>query len=260
LANRSASGIMRRTWKADRMETEEHFLDFKCPFCGENVAYPQSAVGLVRECINCLAEFIVPEPGSETARTIPIPITADRLVLRRFVAEDLEALTALAADEEFFLHTEGSEADRERSVSQWLNRQRQFKLTGRQETLLAMVTRTGDKLIGFVSLGIYDEVQASLEIELHPSFQHQGFALEAVDGALGFCFEALKLHRVTAGCDSRNAAACRLFDRVGMRREGEAIKDSRLPDGSWGNTVTFAVLEEEYCKSEATPPAGGARE
>ena len=242
------------------MADEDNFLDFKCPFCGATASYPQSASGTLRECFNCLQDFIVPEPGCDMARSVPIPITTDRLVLRRFEADDLEALTALAADEGFFLHEEGSDADRERAVARWLEGQRQVKLTSPQMFRLAIVTRAGGKQIGYVGIGLYDEVQAGLEIELHRDFQHQGFALEAIEAVLGFCFEALKLHRVTAACDSQDAAACRLFDRVGMRRESESIKDRRMPDGSWGNTVGFAALEEEYCGTEATPSADGAKE
>ena len=242
------------------METEENFFDTRCPFCGETVAYPQSAAGYVRECINCLEDFIVPEPGTAAARTIPIPITTERLTLRRFTVDDLDALLTLSADEEFFLHVKGSEADRERTVSQWLDHQSKAKLTSPQMFHLAIATRDGGKLIGNIAIGIYEGVQASLEIELHRDFRRQGFALEAVDAMLGFCFETLKLHRVTANCDSSDAAACGLFDRAGMRREGEAIKNCRLPDGSWRNTATFAALEEEYLGTEEAPAADGAKE
>ena len=70
---------------------------------------------------------------------------------------------------------------------------------------------------------------------------------------LTFCFEGLKLHRVTASCGGKNSAACRLLEKAGLRREGESIKDT-LFVGEWGNTVWYALLEEEFAepKSPAT--------
>ena len=71
---------------------------------------------------------------------------------------------------------------------------------------------------------------------------------------LGFCLEGIKLHRVSASCDSRNVAACRLFEKLGLRREGEFLKDNML-HGEWVNTVWYAALGEEYGDAEAKPPA-----
>jgi len=77
-----------------------------------------------------------------------------------------------------------------------------------------------------------------------------------VAALLDFCFNGIKLHRVTASCDSRNVAACRLLEKAGMRREGEFLKD-HFADGEWFNTFSYAVLSEEYRQesSRATPPA-----
>jgi aminoglycoside 6'-N-acetyltransferase len=79
---------------------------------------------------------------------------------------------------------------------------------------------------------------------LNHNFQRKGFASEALEALLGFCFEGIKLHRVSAACDSRNTAACRLFDKIGLRREGEFLKDSLL-HGEWVDTVHYAALAGE---------------
>ncbi|HXT40361.1 MAG TPA: hypothetical protein VN887_10085 [Candidatus Angelobacter sp.] len=49
--------------------TEENFLDFNCPNCGELNSFPLDSVGLVRECPNCVEALIVPEAGSQ----VPAP-------------------------------------------------------------------------------------------------------------------------------------------------------------------------------------------
>jgi aminoglycoside 6'-N-acetyltransferase len=78
-----------------------------------------------------------------------------------------------------------------------------------------------------------------------------------VDAALGFCFEGIRLHRVTASCDSRNVAACGLFEKVGMRREGEFVKN-RFSNGEWTNSIWFAALGEEYREAGVNPPPGSS--
>ena len=110
---------------------------------------------------------------------------------------------------------------------------------------LAIVLTAPRKVVGYLGLNLADESQAILQIFLSRSFQKQGLAIEALDALLGFCFEAIKLHRATASCDSRNQAARKLFQNVGMRQEAEFVKDTPGAEG-WLSTVWYAALEEEY--------------
>ena len=75
---------------------------------------------------------------------------------------------------------------------------------------------------------------------------------EALVALLTFCFDGLKLHRVSTWCDSRNTAACRLLEKAGLRREGEFRKDTWM-DGQWLDSVWFGLLDEEFLKGELTP-------
>jgi aminoglycoside 6'-N-acetyltransferase len=75
-------------------------------------------------------------------------------------------------------------------------------------------------------------------------YQRKGFATEAVTAVLNFCFQAAGLHRVAAFCDSRNSAAGRVFEKCGMRREGEFRQD-RWVNGEWVNTVWHAMLRAD---------------
>ena len=45
-----------------------------------------------------------------------------------------------------------------------------------------------------------------------------------------------------------------LFEKLGLRREGEFLNDNML-HGEWVNTVWYAALAEEYGDAEAKPPA-----
>jgi len=226
------------------MVGEQSFLDFKCPHCGETVSFPETDIGQPRDCPGCLQTLIVPEAGSESGRLLPLPITTARLSLRRFKSSDSEDLLAVMSDESLFLYTNDFPLDEE-TLLRWLESDESVRLTTPGERFfLGIELKEGGNVIGYAWLN-RREWEADLFIRLHRDYQKKALALEAMEGVLGFCFEGIRIHRVTALCDSRNVAACHLFERLGLRREGEFIK-SKWADGQWANTVLYAALEEEW--------------
>ena len=233
------------------MITEENFIDFKCPHCGEPVSFPQASAGFLQACPICYESLLVPADGGGVGLPIPLPIKTPRLILRRLAAHDWKDLLELMADEEFFRYQDGVPLD-EDGVLHWLESDAHVKLTTPEQTFyLAIELQNGGKLIGYLSLTFTDpqRLLVTFNIGLNRSFHRQGFASEAVKALIGFCFEALKLHRVAGWCDSRNVAACRLLERAGLRREGEFVKN-RWVHGEWTNSVWYAVLQEEILAAE----------
>lgn len=237
--------------------TEENFLDFKCPCCDDPVSFPRDCAGLVRECPNCLESLIVPDTGEEAGLKPPLPITTPRLILRRLAASDWKDLLELFSDEELFLYDDGHPMEEE-EILRWLESDSTVKLTTPgQRFYLGIEARDGGKLIGQLSLSFAEpqRLQAQLAICLNRDFRRKGFGLEAVDAVLGFCFEKIHLHRVTALCDTQNSAARGLSEKAGLRREGEFVKD-RFVREKWMSSVWFAALDEEYREAAGTPPEG----
>ena len=236
------------------MITEESFIDFKCPYCSEPVSFPRESAGFAQACPNCTQSLIVPNDGSEVGHQIPLPVATPRLVLRRLAGSDWKDLLELISDEEFFRYQDGVPLD-EDGVLHWLESDAHVKLTTPDQTFYLGIQAQGDgKLIGYISLNFTDHqrLQVTFSIGLNRSFQRKGLALEAVEALLGFCFEGLKLHRVAGWCDSRNTAACSLLEKVGLRREGEFLKN-RSVHGEWTNTLWFAALDEDYLQADPEP-------
>jgi RimJ/RimL family protein N-acetyltransferase len=88
--------------------------------------------------------------------------------------------------------------------------------------------------------------QAELGWVLDPAHAGHGYATEAVHELLRYCFEDLGVRRVVASCFLDNDASRRLMERVGMRRESHAVRESLHRSGRWLDTVTYALLADEW--------------
>jgi RimJ/RimL family protein N-acetyltransferase len=88
--------------------------------------------------------------------------------------------------------------------------------------------------------------QAELGWVLAPTYTGHGYATEAVRELLRYCFQDLGVRRVTGNCFLDNDTSWRLMERVGMRRELHAVRESLHRSGRWLDTVGYAMLEEEW--------------
>ncbi len=239
--------------RTNAMTTEESFIDFKCPYCGEPVSFPQANAKSLQACPSCMEALIVPETTSEVGRKIPIPITTARLVLRRLCANDWRGLVELDSEDlSIPLRRRGNEDD-EQAIIQWLEHDNSVKLTTPDESFyLGIEVQDGNKLIGLAQLAFSDaRLQAAINIQVSPRHRRNGVATETGLALLELCFKHLALHRVTAWCESQDIAARGLCQKVGLRCEGEFLKDRQGIDG-WLDTTYYAVLGEEYrCTGDA---------
>jgi len=120
-----------------------------------------------------------------------------------------------------------------------------------------VIERDGD-VIGDLMLAVSDAwaqaevverargVQAELGWALHPDHAGQGYATEAVRELIRVCFEDLGLRRVTATCFADNEPSWRLMERVGMRREQHAVRESLHRSGDWLDGLGYALLADEW--------------
>ncbi len=90
------------------------------------------------------------------------------------------------------------------------------------------------------------DAQAELGWVLDPGSTGHGYATEAVRELLRHCFQDLGVRRVIANCFLADDTSWRLMERVGMRRELHAVRDSRHRSGRWLDTVGYAILGEEW--------------
>lgn len=60
---------------------------------------------------------------------------------------------------------------------------------------------------------------------------------------------------MTAACFAANEASWRLMERVGMRRETHAVRESLHRSGQWLDGLGYANLAEEYHHATSWVPS-----
>jgi RimJ/RimL family protein N-acetyltransferase len=217
------------------MITEQNFIDCRCPHCDAAVSFPQDQAGMVQACPACLDDLIPPEKEGDPARSVPVPITSPRLVLRRLAGGDWKGLM------------ECLETEDEDRILDWLQRDPHVRLTTANQTFyLALELRDGGRLIGYFGLRLSDSRQATITYCLHPEIKQADLMAEALDALLGFCFKGIKLHRVTLRLMSTDELGIKMCEEAGLRREAEFLKDTHDPERGWLTSVSYAILEEEF--------------
>ncbi len=83
------------------------------------------------------------------------------------------------------------------------------------------------------------------------AFWRQGHNTEAKLLLLTRAFEELGCVRVVWQTDVRNERSQAAIARLGAVREGVLRKHRRRPDGSWRDTVTYAMLDDEWPAARA---------
>ena len=116
---------------------------------------------------------------------------------------------------------------------------------------LALVVAESGDLVG--DCGIHfppgEERQVELGITLSPRHQGCGLATEAVATVVRYVFDSLGKHRIWAVTDADNAAAARLFRRLGFRQEAHFVEHVRFK-GGWGSECVFALLRREWAERD----------
>jgi [ribosomal protein S5]-alanine N-acetyltransferase len=218
---------------------EADFIECACPFCGQQLSFPVTHVSTAQTCIRCMEVVIVPDGGADTAKKLPLPLTTSRLQLRRFRSDDWKDVREIWYDAD-------DPAAEEESIH-FLGREAKSKLSEGDYLGLAMEVTSSSKVVGYVSIKYTDDArqQGYIWVQVNPAFRGQGYATEAVSAILAFGFETLRLHRITASFYSQETRYGRLLERVGMRREGEAVED-HFADGKWESTTYYAILASEF--------------
>jgi RimJ/RimL family protein N-acetyltransferase/predicted lactoylglutathione lyase len=173
-----------------------------------------------------------------------LPVSTERLVVRRFAPGDAAAFAAYRSDPEVARYQSWdppvSAGDATRHVAAFAAADEgepgwfQYAVELRAEAVLA----------GDVAVCRHENrMQAELGFTMARAHQGRGYATEAVRCVLDRLFDA-GIRRVSAECDARNTASARLLERLGFRREGCRRRHTWLK-GEWTDDLLFGLLAED---------------
>ncbi|HET9124354.1 MAG TPA: GNAT family N-acetyltransferase [Solirubrobacteraceae bacterium] len=192
-------------------------------------------------------------------------LRTDRLLLRRWRAEDREPFAALNADPEVMRHFP---APLDRAHSDALAARAEAQITERGWGLWAVeVAEAGGgapsaPFAGFIGLGIPSfEAHFTPVVEvgwrLARRFWGRGYATEGARAALAFAFDTLRLAEVVSFTAVGNERSRRVMERLGMTRDPEEDFDHPwLPGSTIERHVLYRLGAERYARSAARRGAG----
>jgi len=181
-----------------------------------------------------------------SSTNLPV-LSGRRVTLRRPREEDFQARLGLGADSEIFRMYGGNRSDlhpmTEEAAKRWVRRLLDHEYAWVIET---------STLIGEIRLDRVDlrDRRASLAIGIEDSSQlGKGLGTEAITLALGYAFNVLKLHRVSARVVDYNLRGIRAYQKCGFVVEGRE-REAALVDGAWHDDVMMAILDREYLATQ----------
>jgi len=154
-------------------------------------------------------------------------LETERLVLRQFCDDDLDAMAAIWADPEVMRHIgEGQARDRAASAALLGRFQRHWEEHG--FGLWAVVPRGADQPIGWAGLSVptfLPAVLPAVEVGwlLARSEWGRGYATEAARAAAAYGFGELGLDRLISLVYVENTASAAVAERLGMTRCEEVV-------------------------------------
>jgi ribosomal-protein-alanine N-acetyltransferase len=173
-------------------------------------------------------------------------INTSRLSLRSISAADVD---------DFFVVYSNPEVMRYWSTPPLANRDAAGKLIStihedfkRHELLKWAITLPADdKLIGSISLFHPDFTHRRAEIGYALGRAHwgNGYMQEALEAVLNYAFAVLKLHRIEADVDPRNAASVRTLERLGFQREGY-LRERWQVNGEIQDAFFYGLLRPDW--------------
>jgi RimJ/RimL family protein N-acetyltransferase len=95
--------------------------------------------------------------------------------------------------------------------------------------------------------------EAEIGWVIAPEHAGKGYATESAAALLRICFEDLGIRRVLALAFADNVGSRRIMEKLGLRLEEYAVRDSLHRSRGWLDGVTYALLVDEWRTGQGGP-------
>ena len=166
----------------------------------------------------------------------------ERLLLRGFAPDDVEAVHAYAGDPEVCRYTDWGPNTPAQSQA-FIDDVCAASAVGELEPVTWAVTVAGD-VVGACSVTVtsVEHRRGVMGYVVARAHWGRGYATEAAAGVLRFARADLGLARVEATCRPGNVASQRVLQKIGMQREG-LLRSHLLVRGRREDSLLFAAVD-----------------
>lgn len=177
---------------------------------------------------------------------------SERLYLREFEKNDFELFYSVFSNEQVMKYTLIDVLNEEEGNCYFEKvLKNNYSYCDRKAFEFAVFTNSNNDFIGFADIEIHSKNSdggcGEIGYFILPAFWGKGMASEAASVLLDICFTGIKLHRVSASCNSKNTQSEKVMLKIGMHKEGE-FRKVRYKNGCWDNELRYSILLEEWNK------------
>jgi diamine N-acetyltransferase len=164
--------------------------------------------------------------------------------LRALEPEDLDFLYQIENNESFWQVSHTNTPFSKYILKQYLENAHLDIFEAKQLRLLIEEKLTRKK-IGMIDFFDFNPIhkRAGIGILIHPKFQKNGFASEALSNLISYCFSHLNLHQLYANISSDNTKSISLFTKHHFKEAG-IKKDWNLLNGKFTDEVLFQLIKD----------------
>ncbi|MCL2287124.1 MAG: GNAT family N-acetyltransferase [Firmicutes bacterium] len=175
-------------------------------------------------------------------------LETERLILRKFSADDFTAVHSFASCPENVLYMRGPNTENE--TMEFIDSSIKLAEEVPCKTYrYAVVLKESGALIGYCGLKKIGDDLAEISWILHLDYWNLGYGTEMGKRVLELGFDELNIRRIISSTDAENAASCRLMEKLGMRREGlyfDAHPAKKQAERRYTDEAFFAILKSEW--------------
>jgi RimJ/RimL family protein N-acetyltransferase len=142
-------------------------------------------------------------------------LETERLLLRRFDENDIDAVFAMRADADLMRFIRAPQTNRKEAES-WINLVSSRWATERIG-FCAVIEKASNRFIGWCGLWRLKETgETEVGYALVKDFRRHGYASEAAEAFLVYAFEVLEFSEIVAVARPENRASRAVMERIGM--------------------------------------------
>jgi len=175
-------------------------------------------------------------------------IDAERICLRCIEESDLDQLYSIFSDPKVMRYWSTLPLE---SFEEARTLLKEIQTGNQQRTMVkwGVALKATDIMIGTVTLFHLEQSQGRAEIGYAQAraYWGHGYIHEALQSLLTYAFEEMRLRRVEADVDPRNAASIKTLERLGFQKEG-FLRERWHVGGEIQDALFYGLLEREWIR------------